>query len=308
MVLGALSFSPRRAEAATVYASSITNNTIYTVDTVTKVVTPVLNTGQPLDSLFFDPSGRIIYDELDNGTVMAFNPKTLSNVLLASNIAQPIDMALEPNQSTFLVSAASSNSLVRVSLAGGTVGSPLNLSGRPDGIIYDNTGRLFVNISSGFQNNNSQVVQLNPTTGAVIATSGNTGIFLDGLTYDSFSGFLYASDYNNGKILKINPNTLTFTDLTPLGAALNQPDGITSDGLGNLYIASRNNATVIQYNIATNTDTAIAMINGLDDLAPAAGLGAPVPEPSSLVLGGLACLMVVVAHRVARRARWIAST
>jgi len=60
----------------------------------------------------------------------------------------------------------------------------------------------------------------------------------------------------------------------------------------------------MQYDIATNTDTAVATISGLDDLAPASGLGAPsVPEQASIillssVLGGCA---LAARRRVARR-------
>jgi DNA-binding beta-propeller fold protein YncE len=301
--------------AEVVYATSINTGIIYTVDSSTHTVTPFFNAGADLDSLFFDPSGRIVFSELDNGIVAAFNPNTNSRVNLATGLAQPIDMALEPNLTSFLVSTASSNNLTRVSLSGGVLGT-LGLGGRrPDGVIYDASGRLFVNTSTGFQNNNSTVTQIDPTTGAIIHSSGNTGIFLDGLTYDSFTGKLFASDYNNGRILELDPNNLTsFTDLTPLGAALSQPDGIVSDGMGNLFIASRANSHVIEYNILTNTATLIGTIDGLDDLAPVAGLGgsqppptptptgpaASVPEPSSLLLVG-GSVLALLGHRRRRQ-------
>ena len=87
----------RPASAQTVYATSISTGTIYADNVATHVVTPVFNTGGDIDSLFFDPSGRIIYDQLDAGKVFAYNPATNSNVLLFSqNGSQPIDMALSP--------------------------------------------------------------------------------------------------------------------------------------------------------------------------------------------------------------------
>jgi sugar lactone lactonase YvrE len=272
--------------AETLYATSINTGQIFSVDTVTHAVAPVFNAGVPLDSIVFDPSGRLVYSQLNNGTVAAFNPNTHTNVNLATGLASPIDLALEPSLTSILVSDSSTNQLSRVSLAGGVVGSPLNLGGRPDGVIYDAAGDLFVNVSGGFTVNNSQVEEINPTTGAIIHSSGNTGVFLDGLTYDSFTGKLFATDYNNGRIAEIDPVTFAITFLTPTGVTIpgGGPDGVTSDGMGNLFLASRANGEVVEYNIATNAASNVATVDGLDDLAPASGLGSPVPEPSVLFM------------------------
>jgi sugar lactone lactonase YvrE len=269
--------------AETLYATSINTGQIYSVDTVTHTVLPIFNAGVSLDSLIFDPAGRIVYSELNNGTVAAFNPTTNTTVTLATGLATPIDLALEPSNTSVLVSDSTSSRLSRVNLAGG-VGGTLLLGGRPDGVIYDAAGDLFVNVSGGFQVNNSQVEEINPTTGAIIHSTVNTGVFLDGLTYDSFTGMLFATDYSNGRIVEINPTTMAFNFLTATGATISQPDGITSDGMGNLFLASRGNSEVVEYNIALNTASNVATINGLDDLAPASGLGSPVPEPSILFM------------------------
>jgi len=297
------------ASAETIYATSISTGIIYSDNTVTHVVTPVFNTGNDLDSLFFDPSGRIIYDELDAGRVLAYNPAKGTNVTLFSQSgSQPIDLALEPGLTSFLVSDANNDQLDRISLSGGLI-NRLNVlyasgqAGRPDGIIYSPTGQLFVNVSTGFTNTPTHIEQIDPTTGAILHTGTITGIFLDGLTYDKSTGMLWAADYNNGRVVEINPNNLSdFTVFKPTGATIANggPDGIVSDGQGNLFIASRANNTIIQYDIATNTATAVGTVDGLDDLAPASGLGAPVPEPSSIVLlsiGGLGML----AYRLRRR-------
>ncbi len=299
----------RSAPAETIYATSISTGIIYSDDTVTHVVTPVFHTGNELDSLFFDPSGRIVYDQLTAGKVFAYDPATSTNVLLYSQSGtQPIDMALEPSQTSFLVSDANHNQLDRISLAGGLI-NRLDVqytpghSGRPDGIIYGPSGQLFVNVSTGFTNAPTHVEQIDPTTGAILHTGTITGIFLDGITYDSYTGMLWASDYNHGRIVEINPNNLSdFTVFTPTGAGIANfgPDGIVSDGLGNLFIASRANNSIIEYNIATNSATVVGTVNGLDDLAPASGLGAQTPEPSSIVLISIGTLGML-AYRLRRR-------
>src|SRR5262249_46966054 len=82
------------------------------------------------------------------------------------------------------------------------------------------------------------------------------------------------------------------TTLVPNTAGLPGPDGIVSDGAGNLFIASRGNSHIYQYNLTTNTLTQRTLVNGLDDLAPASGLGAPAaPEPSTLAGAALGALM-----------------
>lgn len=289
----------RPSAAETVYATSISTGIIYSDNTVTHVVKPVFNTGNAIDSLFFDPNGRIIYDELHAGKVLAYDIATGTNTTLFSQAgSQPIDMALEPGKTSFLVADANNAQIDRISLSGGLI-DRLNVqytpghAGRPDGIIYSPSGQLFVNVSTGFTNAPTHIEQIDPKTGAILQTASLAGIFLDGLTYDSATKMLWASDYNHGRIVEINPNNLSdYTIFTPTGAAIANfgPDGIVSDGLGHMFIASRANGKVMEYDIATNQATVVGSVAGLDDLAPVSGLGAPTPEPSSVILLGLGAL------------------
>jgi sugar lactone lactonase YvrE len=301
----------RPASAELLYATSVTSGTISIDNTTTGVVTPFYNdkSGADLDSLFFDPSGRIIYDRRQAGVVRAYDPVSGTNVrLYKESGSQLIDMALEPSKTSFLVSDANNDRLDRISLSGSGLITSLNVmytstqAGRPDGVIYDAAGRLFVNVSTGFTSQPTHLEQIDPTTGAILQTVSLNGIFLDGLTYDSYTGMLWASDYDHGRIVEINPNNLSYTVITPSGASIadNGPDGIVSDGKGYLFIASRANNTIIQYDIATKVATAVGSLSGVDDLAPVSGLGAPTPEPSSILIVSI-CGLGMIAYRLRRR-------
>jgi DNA-binding beta-propeller fold protein YncE len=134
------------------------------------------------------------------------------------------------------------------------------------------------------------VAQIDPVTGAILATSPGLND-LDGLVYDPYSGLLYATSYLGNTIYSIDPNNLSNVQNLLGGTGtggLPSPDGITTDGIGDLFIASSEyggDSHIYQYNLVTHVLTQETYVNGLDDLAPASGLGA-LPEPSGLVLVG----------------------
>ena len=70
------------AAAETLYATSIYSTNLFSVDTTTHVVSTVFNAGVDLDSLFFDPNGRIIYSA--SSTMVLSRPTTLTRTLLSS--------------------------------------------------------------------------------------------------------------------------------------------------------------------------------------------------------------------------------
>jgi len=109
----------------------------------------------------------------------------------------------------------------------------------------------------------------------------------DGLTFDSFSHKLYAAA-NSGAIYAIDPGTFATTQLAN-ASGLNGtiPDGLTSDGAGNLYIGTFGDQHIYQYNLLTQTLTQRTFVPGLDDLAPLSGLGAATPEPATITLLGI---------------------
>jgi hypothetical protein len=146
------------------------------------------------------------------------------------------------------------------------------LGGTCDGIAYDAYGNLYAVAG------HNTIVQINPNSGAILNTlvlephNGINGA--DGLTYDPYSGNLWATHAGTtgkgliqiftvpeGGFATTGFNLYLFTkQLT--GSA---PDGIKSDGKGNLYVGAIN--TIFKYNIPTNEITGSWIVGGADGVS-----------------------------------------
>lgn len=164
--------------------------------------------------------------------------------------------------------------LYRFGPDGGSATSPLNstpISDRPDGITFDKSGRLYVARQGA-----SDVVEIDPDTGAILRTVASgipcaTGLATDPISGDLFvstvgceSSILRISDFENG------PGRVTaYAD--PGGAA----DGLTFAPDGTLYTANQDNYNIVRIT-GTNsptpgTATVIANVPTADGVALGAG-------------------------------------
>jgi DNA-binding beta-propeller fold protein YncE len=287
------------AQAETIYATSIEGSQLVKVDTVTDQVTVLTSTLGGADSLLFDTQGRIIYTDFSLGYLGRYDPATNTNAILVGGLQNPADLALRPGGGRVLVSDAGHNRILDVDLV--TNSATIFASGqRPDGLAFDPSGRLFANLS-GYFGGPSTFAELDPATGTILR-SAMPGVFFDGLTYDSFSDKLYTAAFGTGQIYAIDLNTLAFTVL-PNVVGLGLPDGITSNGKGQLFTASRSNYSIYEYDLTTETLAKRTTVYGLDDLAPTSGLGSlvdPVPEPTALLLASLGGFLAL-GYRCRRR-------
>lgn len=278
-----------RAQATILYATENDGySEIAQVNTVTNTVATYLNTIAPPDSLIFDPSGDAIYSTVTTGQVIKYDPNTMVSTPLANGLTNAADMVLEPGGTSMLVSDYGGGNIDRINLNTNTVTTLSTGLGNPEGLAYDGS-MLFANIGYRYGGvTGKEVAQINPVTGAIIATSPGLNS-LDGLTYDPYSGLLYASSLFGNLVYSIDPNNLNNVQIATGTGIVPGPDGITTDGIGDIFIASSDDvgdSHIYQLNLITHALTQETYVNGLDDLAPASGAGS-VPEPSSLSLLGL---------------------
>jgi sugar lactone lactonase YvrE len=232
------------------------------LDTSTGMVTPLHFIGARPDSLILNSLGQIIYSVPQLGYVALFDPVTGINTILASGLGRPRDLVFDPNGSSMLIGVHSPGKIVRYSFLTGTTTTLAGHLGAVDGLAYDPQGHLFAVVA------HYKVCQFDPNTGQLLKTlvlepqfSTNGG---DGMTYDPYSGQLWISHIGTqGNGLIEVPTDLSGSIWFQTGK-IPFPDGIVSDGNGNLYIASWK---VVVYNIPTDTITKSIPTKEADDVA-----------------------------------------
>jgi len=151
----------------------------------------------------------------------------------------------------------------------------------PEGLAYDNAGRLFANL---VDTTGSYVAQLDTSTGQILHQTITTLKSVDGLIYDPFTQMLFAASRYGNTVYQVDPNNLnSVIDLGQVhGWNIPQLDGITSDGSGHIFVASPGaggDGHIYDIDLINTTFTqGVFVSDGLDDLAPASGLGAPKGE------------------------------
>jgi len=200
-----------------------------------------------------------------------YDPTTGQNTVLVSGLKYARDLAIEPGGLTMLIAVYSPGEIVRYNFATGATTVLVKKLGTCDGIAYDPYGNLYAVA------NHNTIVQIDPVTGAILNTlvlephHGINGG--DGLTYDSYSGSLWATHCGTTGlgVLQIPVTAAGLGSsfslyLTPaLKKSGSAPDGIKSDGNGNLYIGAI--WTVAVYNIPTNTITQNVVVQGADGVS-----------------------------------------
>jgi hypothetical protein len=267
------------------YATSETTGQLDRIDLPSQTVTSVYTTAGSPDSLLINSQGQLIYDLSSDGILAIYDPATQTNTILTNSLKgkSPRDMVFDvptacnpnANANTMLLSEYSIGQIVRYDFTTGTItklGAQLGSPGNGfsvDGLAYDAQGELFAIAD------HNTVVQLDPCTGDVLKTlvlephdKVNGG---DGMVFDPYSGQLWIShdgtDRANG-LIEV-PTDLSSFLLFQVGQ-ISVPDGIVSDGKGNLYIGAGLQKLMV-YNIPTDTlaqpQASALVVPGIDSLA-----------------------------------------
>ncbi|MCU1299636.1 MAG: Multicopper oxidase [Acidobacteriaceae bacterium] len=265
------------------YATSETTGQLELINLGNKTLTSVYTAAGSPDSILINSQQQLVYDLSREGILALYDPVTQTNTVLAPGLKSPRDLVFDvptacnpnANANTMLVAEYSIGQIIRYNFTTGTFAKLGGQLGSPttgfsvDGLAYDAQGNLFAIA------NHNTVVQLDPCTGQVLNTlvlephdKVNGG---DGMVYDPYSGQLWIShdgtDSANG-LIEV-PTDLSSFALFQVGQ-IPVPDGIASDGKGNLYIGAGLQRLMV-YNIPTDTLAQPAanslLVPGIDSLA-----------------------------------------
>jgi len=262
------------AQLAQIYAASEGNSELVQYDYATKVETILHNTVGKPDDLIVNSAGQLIYSVPTQGTINLWDPKTGINTLLA-NVASARDLIITPDGLNLMIAHnVDPPSIDKYNFASGTVTvffpKTTGITSF-DGLAFDPYGNFYAVASK------NTIIQLNPQTGAILNTlvlEAHNGVNgADGLTYDSYSNSLWATHCGKtfgGGLLQIPVQASGFVSTSPgftfyPFTGIEAPDGIKSDGQGNLYIGAIHTAPV--WNIPTSTLTEDPTVKGADGVA-----------------------------------------
>jgi len=220
---------------------------------------------------------------LASSTAPGFAVTTVATGFPARDSIGPTGLAFDSSNTLYVVDYTSS-SLYTINLFGATGGSAsivtqvntVPIPGVPVGLAFGKDGRLYATLHSA-----DTVVELNPSTGAIVRTVA-TGIPTPtGIATDPLSGDLFVSEQCTGctpAIVRISNVAQEAGTVTVYASSLNA-DGLTFGPDGTLYAADQSNNTLVK--IAGTDQAKPGMVTSLgvsvpsiDGIAVAAG-----PDP-----------------------------
>lgn len=259
---------PICSSAQMLYATGEYTKQLDLVNMVTgqvSVVYSMAGIGAKPDSLLLNSQGQIIYTVTNLGLLGMYDTGTGINTVLASGLSYPRDLVFDfGTENSLLIANYARGQILRYNMITGTVSILAKNLGSTDGLAYDAAGNLFVVA------HHNKVCQIDPTLGTVLNCIVIEPAYkvngADGLTYDPYSGQLWATHIGTiGNGLMEIPTDLSSVTFFQTGN-IHTPDGVQPDGYGNLYIGATLQHIVV-YNIPTDTITKSVYCKSVDDIA-----------------------------------------
>jgi len=275
------------------YSASEPTQELDLVNFNTGAVTKIYDVGSRPDSILVTPQGKVLYTVSPIGTLQMYDPQTQANTVVGNfGAGGPRDMVFEPGGKSVLIALYTTGKLARYDLTSGvSTVLPQKLGVSLDGLAYDPAGNLYAVVS------HNTVCQVDPQTGAILQTlvlePHNLTDGGDGMLYDTFTKNLWLahnSSTTGDGLIEIpltvaNPPVLGTPILFQSGN-LHVPDGIISDGNGNLYIGE-GLQFLTQYNIPADEIRKRVAVPGIDSPAFApAKFQATLSPASTTILSG----------------------
>jgi DNA-binding beta-propeller fold protein YncE len=195
--------------------------------------------GQEVDGVALDGAGNLYISDHLNNRIIVITPGGVASVLTISGLATAL--------------------------------------GHPTGLAFDAAGNLYISDYS-----NGRVVEVSCLLvagstsrgiGTVIATRGytTTSLGITGVAVDS-KGNIYIPDgyaADPSRVIKVTAAGATSL-LTPTGITFSRPEGVTADGMDNLYIADGGNNRIVEI-----TTAGVASVLAFGSLPTPTTLGSP---------------------------------
>jgi len=315
LIVGAIGLALGVAGAPKASAASCPGGTYYVterfggkvvkvvVDATCSAATTDFVTGLPSagpDSIVFDHHGHVVISNPDVETLTLADATTgaiinahLNDPTVNGGILFPqtADLAMDPNSDNVWAIGYGNGGIATVNSQTGATHIFADFGHPLGGIAFSTSGRLFVSTHDGY------VFELDPMTGAVLDTL-SVGGFLDGMSYDSYSGRLFISGCSGFCEVAVTPS-LSFVASRVLPYS---SDGVSANGKGQVIWVG--NSSLNSFNEADSSNMVLAGgIYSADDSAPASGAGASTatPELGSGELLGTGLLPLGLALLVRRR-------
>ena len=184
----------------------------------------------------------ITIDTNSNGSLFTISGATLNN---------PSGLVFD-NLGKLYIANYSSNNIIIVTINSPTTGTGViyNIMGspilNPNSLDFDETfTNLFIS-NAGYNN----ILKVTDGIASIYNTNGATITSPSSVLFNNNSGNLFVTDNVSNNIISIaNNNTASIINNSNNIISLNQPTGMISDNMGNLYIANYGDGTVVKVNI-----------------------------------------------------------